>query len=236
MSDQQDGSQQLFSTERGAVIEEASAVDSNDLRDDAELYAGIIEDVEADSVVDETVLTDLAGGVAGAELLSLLDHLSQHLGRDSRFAGAMTRLQTDFLALRVQSQHSESSDDVLEGSSTMRQPLVRDSLSSMLRMLEDSSRPHSRSDVHVVDTVEFSGSLEDFRPAPPEAVRALVEVEMCHVQGDSEDGTVPCPICLEPLTETVLQMPCAEQHLFHRDCLHGWLDSYNTCPICRHEL
>ena len=32
---------------------------------------------------------------------------------------------------------------------------------------------------------------------------------------------VPCPICLEPLTEaaSALQMPCASQHVFHRQCV-----------------
>ena len=31
-------------------------------------------------------------------------------------------------------------------------------------------------------------------------------------------------------------MPCARQHIFHKLCLLKWLDSRNTCPICRHGL
>ena len=31
-------------------------------------------------------------------------------------------------------------------------------------------------------------------------------------------------------------MPCAQQHVFHKECLLKWLDSRNTCPICRHGL
>ena len=31
-------------------------------------------------------------------------------------------------------------------------------------------------------------------------------------------------------------MPCAKQHVFHRDCLLRWLDERNTCPVCRHNM
>ena len=38
-----------------------------------------------------------------------------------------------------------------------------------------------------------------------------------------------CSICLSPSTDSALQ--CG--HGFHWDCVREWLDSNNTCPICR---
>ncbi|EOD25132.1 hypothetical protein EMIHUDRAFT_206253 [Emiliania huxleyi CCMP1516] len=43
-----------------------------------------------------------------------------------------------------------------------------------------------------------------------------------------------CPICLEALSDAVLQMPCS--HLFHLECLTQWLGTRNSCPVCRHLL
>ena len=31
-------------------------------------------------------------------------------------------------------------------------------------------------------------------------------------------------------------MPCAKQHVFHRECLLKWMEARNTCPICRHSM
>ena len=46
-----------------------------------------------------------------------------------------------------------------------------------------------------------------------------------------------CPICLEELDDAAgaLQMPCARQHVFHKQCLLTF-EGRNTCPICRHSM
>jgi hypothetical protein len=45
-----------------------------------------------------------------------------------------------------------------------------------------------------------------------------------------------CLICMENFQneEEILALPCA--HLFHRECLIGWLEKQNTCPICKFEI
>lgn len=46
-----------------------------------------------------------------------------------------------------------------------------------------------------------------------------------------------CSICLEKYQERkkIVELECG--HRFHRDCLvEGWLNTHNTCPICRYEI
>ncbi|KGN55399.1 E3 ubiquitin-protein ligase AIP2 [Cucumis sativus] len=47
---------------------------------------------------------------------------------------------------------------------------------------------------------------------------------------------VQCAICKEnfAVDDKKQELPC--KHAFHQDCLKPWLDSNNSCPICRHEL
>ena len=55
---------------------------------------------------------------------------------------------------------------------------------------------------------------------------------------DLEDNT-SCAICLEAFNsgaepEPALRLPCA--HVLGRRCMTRWLESHNSCPMCRHEL
>ncbi|KAL4022172.1 hypothetical protein IC575_015897 [Cucumis melo] len=47
---------------------------------------------------------------------------------------------------------------------------------------------------------------------------------------------VQCAICKEDFAvdEKIQELPC--KHAFHQDCLKPWLESNNSCPICRYEL
>ncbi|XP_057814673.2 probable E3 ubiquitin-protein ligase RHC1A [Cryptomeria japonica] len=47
-----------------------------------------------------------------------------------------------------------------------------------------------------------------------------------------------CSICTEPFQvgEDARQMPCHESHIFHAHCLLRWLESSNSCPICRTRI
>lgn len=45
-----------------------------------------------------------------------------------------------------------------------------------------------------------------------------------------------CSICIETfdLGENLVRTPC--NHVFHEHCLSRWLDSRDTCPVCRHDI
>ena len=44
-----------------------------------------------------------------------------------------------------------------------------------------------------------------------------------------------CSICLADLdTERVLKLPC--EHIFHKECLMGWLKRSTVCPLCRTDI
>merc|ERR1712087_250274 len=46
-----------------------------------------------------------------------------------------------------------------------------------------------------------------------------------------------CSICLENFdTEHPIVKTKSCKHLFHRQCLKGWLQVNRTCPLCRHDL
>ena len=44
-----------------------------------------------------------------------------------------------------------------------------------------------------------------------------------------------CAICLGAFThsEKLTQLPCSWMHVFHRDCVHSWLQQCDNCPLCR---
>jgi hypothetical protein len=42
-----------------------------------------------------------------------------------------------------------------------------------------------------------------------------------------------CPICLDHLTDVVLNQITSCQHTFHASCLLEWTRHNNSCPICR---
>uniref|UniRef100_A0A7S4MS13 RING-type domain-containing protein n=1 Tax=Vannella robusta TaxID=1487602 RepID=A0A7S4MS13_9EUKA len=46
----------------------------------------------------------------------------------------------------------------------------------------------------------------------------------------------PCSICQENFEEgeVVTKLPCGHTH--HKDCISGWFNEHNSCPVCRYEL
>ena len=45
-----------------------------------------------------------------------------------------------------------------------------------------------------------------------------------------------CAVCVEHIDigKKGMFMPCG--HIYHPDCLKPWLETNNTCPVCRFEL
>ncbi|XP_057814498.2 uncharacterized protein LOC131028262 [Cryptomeria japonica] len=78
---------------------------------------------------------------------------------------------------------------------------------------------------HEFSKVELPDDREDVERL------AQIIISANHVNGE-------CSICTEPfqLGEDARQMPCHESHIFHTHCLLRWLESSNSCPICRTRL
>lgn len=47
--------------------------------------------------------------------------------------------------------------------------------------------------------------------------------------------TGECSICLEDIRyrQKVRELQC--KHVFHPDCIDGWMNESRKCPMCRHE-
>jgi len=76
---------------------------------------------------------------------------------------------------------------------------------------------------------------EPRQPATAEAcLRAMPVVKV--TENDLEAENDECTICFDKLLvgDPALRIPCG--HLFHKDCVHKWLESSNQCPVCRYEL
>lgn len=66
-----------------------------------------------------------------------------------------------------------------------------------------------------------------------EVVRDALPTRIVDRQMLGEDGRAECPICQESVERgmDVTALPCA--HWFHADCIEPWLQTHNTCPVCR---
>ena len=47
--------------------------------------------------------------------------------------------------------------------------------------------------------------------------------------------TKECAICLEEFTDSseVTPLPCDVRHYFHTECIRGWLQQSDQCPLCK---
>jgi flagellar hook-basal body complex protein FliE len=52
----------------------------------------------------------------------------------------------------------------------------------------------------------------------------------------TDKGGLICAVCKDPMQvkSRVLQLPC--KHMYHPGCILPWLNTRNTCPVCRYEL
>jgi len=68
----------------------------------------------------------------------------------------------------------------------------------------------------------------------PTVTLEAAQVETRASYGEA-DPRCTCSICREVFNvgDTLRQMPCSLSHEFHDTCIITWLQSNNTCPICR---
>lgn len=76
--------------------------------------------------------------------------------------------------------------------------------------------------------------------APEELIEQLPEVPFDPALFNDEGGAgrhpSSCPVCLEAFSadRPIKRTPCG--HVFHTDCLGGWLQVARSCPLCRLDL
>lgn len=73
---------------------------------------------------------------------------------------------------------------------------------------------------------------------PPASNRAILSLPQVQVTADDllEETNKECAICLmdQIIGKNACKLPCG--HLYHRECITGWLEKQCTCPACRFEL
>jgi hypothetical protein len=69
-------------------------------------------------------------------------------------------------------------------------------------------------------------------PASVDVINDLMPLRLRALDRDHEE----CLICSETydIGCVVNRLPCG--HMYHSDCIVGWLHRHCTCPICRYEL
>lgn len=89
--------------------------------------------------------------------------------------------------------------------------------------------------LRILSSMMRAGVLQTDEAAPPGSLEANTE------QVDVEDPLVKenqsCSVCLEDFSDKkdiVKTKECS--HVFHKQCLHGWLKVQRTCPLCRRDL
>lgn len=159
-----------------------------------------------------------------------------------------TSRRRDVLRLRIRDWNSQSGGAVLETSrgsldwNEIMQGLEDNTIELRVSLPEEDTYVGNPEDY--VDEAGYEILLQNFaenddthRGAPPAAksvIEGLPAVVIC--QDEIESGAALCAICKDviPLGESGKKLPC--QHLYHGDCLIPWLNSRNSCPICRYEL
>ena len=106
-------------------------------------------------------------------------------------------------------QSSAASDQMM----TLEEQLFR--LALMNSMQDASSRP---------------------KAPPPASKQSLAQLTTGRAGSRKALLKEKCVVCSENFkpSDTFSQLPC--NHVFHPVCLFPWLQSTNTCPICRFEL
>ena len=84
----------------------------------------------------------------------------------------------------------------------------------------------------------FTGRINDARLADMRAGENFLD-QLPDISLDDIPNATDCNICMEPFgstedPESPVQLPCG--HVMGRKCISRWLETSNSCPLCRHVL
>lgn len=110
------------------------------------------------------------------------------------------------------------------------------SFNSVLASLMANARDSAGSEEEVERLAQqlFAAQVPTETPTDQRAVEALpaIKIATAHV-----DNKASCSVCFDAFElgeEGVIELPC--EHLYHPACIHPWLATHNTCPVCRAPL
>ncbi|KAI3821619.1 hypothetical protein L1987_09188 [Smallanthus sonchifolius] len=94
-------------------------------------------------------------------------------------------------------------------------------LSSAPPTLPSSTFTYATSFLPMPNVIGLKGNLQDKLP------KVLLDEDL-----KAKDSL--CCVCLGDfeMNEELIQLPSCK-HVFHKDCIHHWLQSNSTCPMCR---
>ncbi len=58
----------------------------------------------------------------------------------------------------------------------------------------------------------------------------------CYAEPSSFAAGEPCTVCHDAFEAETKVVELACSHCFHEDCIMPWLETHNTCPVCRSKL
>ena len=83
---------------------------------------------------------------------------------------------------------------------------------------------------HVID-------INNNRRINPNDLNRIMELLPSTILKEKKEGeNNECVVCLSPFEvgDSITTLPCV--HIFHTDCIKSWLESNNSCPICKFEI
>ncbi|KAG2300810.1 hypothetical protein Bca4012_012530 [Brassica carinata] len=93
-----------------------------------------------------------------------------------------------------------------------------------------------------IHTTEYETLFEQFAQAgitnlrfPPTSKSFIKDLPMVQLDVEKDEGAV-CAVCKDEMNigTKAVGLPC--DHKYHGECIVPWLETRNTCPVCRYEL
>ena len=103
---------------------------------------------------------------------------------------------------------------------------------------ERRSQPIHFDFVYIFGPMNFFGLFDpqEQSTAHPTSKAAIAKLERVKVTSSMINEGNACAVCCNDFKEgdDAHKLPC--KHMFHPGCIKPWLETHNTCPVCRKEL